>query len=120
MVPPWDIEGFSAGKCIHLSDHQIKCDVFQREMMAATEKLYPLLGKFKGGASWRNDAELFPSGTEGRRGVLNLSPAWFQQGHEVSCVSVADSSSAADFQWRRCSSALRLAQFSKSQPPWNG
>jgi hypothetical protein len=103
-----------------LSDHQIKCDVFQREMMAATEKLYPLLSKFKGGASWCNDVGLFPSGTEGCHGVLNLSPAWFQQGHEVSCISMVDLSSAADIQWRQCSSALRLAQFLKSQLPWNG
>jgi hypothetical protein len=87
MVPSRDLEGFSAGECIHLSDHQIKYNVFQREMMAATEKLFPLLGKHKGGASWCNDPCLFSSETEGPHGVVTLSSAWFQQGHEVSYFS---------------------------------
>jgi hypothetical protein len=76
--------------CIHLSDQQIKYNVFQREMMAATEKLHPLIGNCKGGSSWRDGTGLFPSGTEGPRGLLNLSPAWFQQGHEVSCFSLSN------------------------------
>jgi hypothetical protein len=50
--------------------------------MAATVKLYPLLHK-QGGSSWRLDKRLFPSGKEGPQGLLNISPAWFEQGHEV-------------------------------------
>ena len=64
MVPSRDLEGFSAGELIHLSDQMVTCTVFQREMMAATEKLYPLLGKSQGNTSWRNHTALFPSETE--------------------------------------------------------
>jgi hypothetical protein len=91
MVPSRDLEGFSAGEFIHLSDQMVTCTVFQREMMAATEKLYPLLGKSQGSTSWRNHTALFPSETEIPSGSLNLSPAWFQQGHEVSCFGMRDS-----------------------------
>ena len=52
--------------------------------MTATEKLHPLLGKRQGGISWHDNPALFPSVSEGPRGTLNLSPAWFQLGHEVS------------------------------------
>jgi hypothetical protein len=97
MVPSWDLEGFSAGKCFHLSNQQIKYNVFQREIMAAMEKLHPLIGKCKGGSSWHDDTGLFLSGTEVPHGLLNLSPTWFQQGHDVSCFSLSDSSLAADF-----------------------
>jgi hypothetical protein len=54
-------------------------------MMEATEKLRPLLGKHQSGALWRGDPANFASGTESPPGVLNISPAWFQQAHEVSC-----------------------------------
>lgn len=66
-------------------------------MLAATEKLYPLLGKRQGTASWRNDAALFPSEKKGPHGALNISPTWFQQGHEVSCFCKLGSSLAAGF-----------------------
>ena len=88
MVPSRDLEGFSAGELIHLSDQMVTCTVFQREMMAATEKLYPLLSKSQGNTSWRNHTALFPSETESPSGSLNMSPAWFQQGHEVSCFGM--------------------------------
>ena len=52
-------------------------------MMAATEKLYPLLERHQGDDSWRNDAAIYFTGTESPQGLLNLSPAWFQQAHEV-------------------------------------
>ena len=52
--------------------------------MTAMEKLHPLLGKRQGGISWCDNPALFPSGSEGPHGTLNLSPAWFQLGHEVS------------------------------------
>ena len=58
--------------------------VFQNKMMAATEKLDELLKPPKHGApSWRLDKTYFVSETESPPGVLDLSPAWFQQGHEV-------------------------------------
>lgn len=53
--------------------------------MEATEKLHPLLGKRQSGALWRGDADNFVKGTKDPPGVLNISPAWFQQGHDVSC-----------------------------------
>jgi hypothetical protein len=60
--------------------------MFQSKMMAATAKLYPLLGKakYQRGASWRGDPRNFTSGTENPSGSLDISPAWFEQGHEVS------------------------------------
>ncbi|KAN0139580.1 hypothetical protein V8E53_002609 [Lactarius tabidus] len=60
----------------------------QSEMMAAMEKLHPLLHQHQSGAHWHGDPELFPLGTEGPHGVLNISPAWFQQGHKVTCFSL--------------------------------
>jgi hypothetical protein len=89
-------------------------------MIEATEKLHPLLGKHKGGASWHNDPHLFPKETDGPHGVVTLSPGWFQQGHEVSCFSMSGVSLVADFQLRQCRNALRLAQVLQSQKPWNG
>jgi len=81
-----------------LSDHPIKYDVFQREMMAATEKLHPLLKNCQTSTSWRVDPEIFPSGLEGLQGVINISPAWFQQAHEVSFfLPIIFYYSAADF-----------------------
>lgn len=74
-----------------LSDRCIKYSVFQSGMMAATEKLLPLLGKRQSRASWRTppiDPVNFTPGTEGAQGVLDISPAWYQQGHEVSCFSL--------------------------------
>jgi hypothetical protein len=52
--------------------------------MAATEKLYPLLGKDKGNAMWCNNPEIYSSGTENHWGSLDISTAWFQQAHDVS------------------------------------
>ena len=66
----------------------IKYNVCQSEMMAATANLHPLLGKRQSGASWRSDPGNFPSGAKGVHGSVNISPAWFQQGHEVSCASL--------------------------------
>ena len=52
-------------------------------MMVATKKLYPLLERHQGDNSWRNDAAIYLTGTESPQGLLNLSPVWFQQAHEV-------------------------------------
>ena len=58
--------------------------------MIATGKLHLLLGKGKHQVrtSWPDDAGIFPPEAKGPQGVLNLSPAWFQQGHGVCCFSV--------------------------------
>lgn len=67
-------------------------------MMKATKKLLPLLEKFQEnspGTSWRVNNKNFPPWAVGPRGVLNISPAWFQQGHEVSCFR--SHHSATDF-----------------------
>ncbi|KAH9016575.1 hypothetical protein EDB84DRAFT_1256888, partial [Lactarius hengduanensis] len=55
----------------------------QSEMMAATQKLHPLLEKRPRSTSWRAGPEYFPSGLEGLQGVADFSPAWFQQAHEM-------------------------------------
>jgi hypothetical protein len=74
--------------------------------LAATEYLHPLLKESskklanrnskrrkKGskenssgskGSSWRADPTSFHSGKHIPEGWVNISPAWFQQGHEVS------------------------------------
>jgi hypothetical protein len=71
-----------------LSDHRIKSGVFQGAIMVATEKLHPLLGNRQTDASWRCDPDLFPPEAVGPKGLINISPAWFQQGHEVRCFSL--------------------------------
>ena len=88
MAPSWNLVRFSASESIHLvqSLHQIEY-VLQSEMMAATEKLHPLLEKRPKGTSWRLDPGYFPSGLEGLQGLVDFSPAWFQQAHEVSCLT---------------------------------
>ncbi|KAN0138006.1 hypothetical protein V8E53_004177 [Lactarius tabidus] len=103
VVPSQDFEGFSAGEYIHLSDNQIKYNVFQREMMAATEKLFPLLGKHEGE-------------TEGPHGVITLSHAWFQQGHEVS----ADFAKLAALEWLDaiCNCLMPLHWDGKTRRQW--
>jgi len=51
-------------------------------MLNETLKI-PRAGKKKVG-SWRSqDALFFPDAEEISPGLLNFSPAWFQQGHEV-------------------------------------
>ncbi|KAH9012488.1 hypothetical protein EDB85DRAFT_1900316 [Lactarius pseudohatsudake] len=64
----------------------ILTDSRQSEMMAATQKLHSLLEKCPRSTSWCLDPEYFPSGLEGLQGLVNFSPAWFQQGHELISV----------------------------------
>jgi hypothetical protein len=71
-----------------LSDHGVKSDVFQSKIMAATENLNSILEMGQTSTSWRDDPEAFPPETEGPSGLINISPAWFEQGHEVSCFSL--------------------------------
>jgi hypothetical protein len=93
-----------------LSDYSSKPDTFQSEIMVATEKLHPMLEKkrkkkkstcstgTKTGASWRTDPKYFHSGTQAPKGSINISPAWFQQAHEVSVSACGPSiRSAAHF-----------------------
>ncbi|KAH9014934.1 hypothetical protein EDB84DRAFT_1567921 [Lactarius hengduanensis] len=56
----------------------------QNAIMAATEKLRSFLGKKQTGASSRTHCENFHPGTDVQTGMITLSPAWFQQGHNNS------------------------------------
>jgi len=53
-------------------------------MLAAQEKLCLLLKISKNGSSWHDDEKNFRSEEDAPQGLVNLSPAWFQQGHDVS------------------------------------
>ncbi|KAH9069435.1 hypothetical protein EDB83DRAFT_2518599 [Lactarius deliciosus] len=53
-------------------------------IMAATEKLRSFLGKKQTGASNRSHSENFHPGPDVQTGMITLSPAWFQQGHNNS------------------------------------
>ena len=67
-----------------LSNRYGKHEASRNAMLLARERLRPLLEKsLRGGGTWRNKMEHFHSG-EGPQGSVNLSPAWFQQGHDVS------------------------------------
>jgi len=67
-----------------LSNHNRKPDNFYNAMLVAQEKLHPLLEKsLQCGSTWHDDLKNFHLG-EGPQGLVNLSPAWFQQGHDVS------------------------------------
>ncbi|KAG2353041.1 hypothetical protein BDR07DRAFT_1383602 [Suillus spraguei] len=61
----------------------------QKEIRAATDLLGPSLEKsVKADGNWRYNQEWFKQGSENvgsTPGCINLSPAWFQQGHEVGC-----------------------------------
>jgi hypothetical protein len=72
-----------------------KPDTLQDAMLGAREKLRPLLGKSQHGSCWRDDLEHFHLGGEGPWGSVNLSPGWFQQGHDVSASAHSIHFSAA-------------------------
>src|SRR5712664_2547371 len=59
----------------------------QKEIWAASDLLAPSLEKsIKVDSNWRTDQEWFSQSSENVEltpGCINLSPAWFQQGHEV-------------------------------------
>ncbi|KAG2368435.1 hypothetical protein BDR07DRAFT_1372205 [Suillus spraguei] len=61
----------------------------QKEIRAATDFLGPSLEKsVKADGNWRYNQEWFKQGSENvgsTPGCINLSPAWFQQGHKVGC-----------------------------------
>ncbi|KAH9044158.1 hypothetical protein EDB84DRAFT_1559115 [Lactarius hengduanensis] len=57
-------------------------DSRQSKITAATENLRPLLRSHQTGASSRANCENFHPGTDVPTGMITLSPAWFQQGHQ--------------------------------------
>ena len=59
-------------------------DASQNSMLAAWEKLCLLLKISKNGSSLRDDEKNFRSEGDAPQGSVNLSPVWFQQGHDVS------------------------------------
>ncbi|KAG2353132.1 hypothetical protein BDR07DRAFT_1383466 [Suillus spraguei] len=67
----------------------------QKEIRAATNLLGPSLEKsVKADGNWRYNQEWFKQGSENvgsTPGCINLSPAWFQQGHEVGYPEVSAS-----------------------------
>jgi len=63
-------------------------------MLAAREKLGPLLKTSKSGSSWRRDQKHFRSEGKRPKGSVDLSPGWFQQGHDVSIAYELYSSEA--------------------------
>ncbi|KAH9168201.1 hypothetical protein EDB89DRAFT_1834868, partial [Lactarius sanguifluus] len=46
-------------------------------------QLHSMLEKHPKGTSWGVDLGYFPSGLEGLQGLVDFSPTWFQQGHEM-------------------------------------
>ncbi|KAH8982775.1 hypothetical protein EDB86DRAFT_2834213 [Lactarius hatsudake] len=62
------------------------CLILGNEMMVATQKLHSMLEKRPKGTSWHVDPGYFPSGLEGLQGLVDFSPAWFQQGHELGAI----------------------------------
>jgi len=82
LVPSRNLEKFKTGGLTPLSDHIQKSDASQSAMLDAWKKLSPLLNLPKTGSSWHEDTIYFQG--EGPKGSVNLSPAWFQQGHDVS------------------------------------
>ena len=62
-------------------------DIFQSIIMAATEKLRPLL-KIPTSTSWQDDPKYYRPGTQMPTGSVNISPPWFQLVHEVSSFNL--------------------------------
>jgi hypothetical protein len=69
-------------------------------MSAVTAKVNDILRQPKPGAPWCSNNENFNSGTEGSLGVLDISPTWFQQGHDVCSVCHARFPSEGVIMWR--------------------
>jgi len=53
-------------------------------MLAVREKLRLLLRPTQSGSTWRNNPSNFNLGEDLISGSETFSPAWFQQGHDVS------------------------------------
>ncbi|KAH9027147.1 hypothetical protein EDB85DRAFT_2148689 [Lactarius pseudohatsudake] len=61
-------------------------DSRQSKITAATENLRPLLRSHQTGASSHANCENFHPGTDVPTGMITLSPAWFQQGHQAAAI----------------------------------
>jgi len=70
-------------------------------MMAATEKLRPLLEATHAGTSWRVDEDNFHPGPIVPTGVVTLSSGWFEVGKEVSSLACKALPFSSSFQLRR-------------------
>jgi hypothetical protein len=88
-------------------------------MTAATEKLYSLLTMdTTDGGNWRDDHRNYYDGKT-PSGSVNISPAWFQQGHEVSvfaCQTLSLSGSLFQMR-RRCNNTRKSAHHWTRQQP---
>jgi len=69
---------------VRRSNRSRKPDDIQNAMLEAREKLRPLLKMLPRRGSWRVNETNFQPGD--LQGVVTLSPAWFQQGHDVSAL----------------------------------
>jgi hypothetical protein len=67
-----------------MSGHSRKPNPSQNAMLVAWENLGLLVEILKTSKSWCNDAKNLCLGRKGALGLVNLSPAWFQKGHDVS------------------------------------
>jgi hypothetical protein len=56
----------------------------QDRIQGAAQHLKAELAKSMKEGNWRQRSEYFSDGIKLPRGSVNLSPAWFQQGHDVS------------------------------------
>ena len=80
------------------SGHSRKPNPSQNAMLVARENLGLLVEIPKTSKSWRNDAKNFRPRRKGAPGLVNLSPAWFQKGHDVSISAHKPYFSAAHFE----------------------
>ncbi|KAG1721814.1 uncharacterized protein EDB91DRAFT_1064239, partial [Suillus paluster] len=87
-----------------------------QEILAASDLLSPSLAKsVKVDGSWRTNQDWFKPSSENdgiSPGCINLSPAWFQQGHKVGSHEMAVSDSYTDQSGRI--SIARLAAFASA------
>ena len=66
------------------SHHIKRPNASQNAMLVARQKLRPLLDSSIRTRCWRDDLNYFHPGEVSLRGSVNFSPAWFQQGRDVS------------------------------------
>jgi len=66
-------------------------------MLVAREKLHPLLKTSKDSSLWRHDEKNFHPEGQHPQGLVDLSPRWFQQDHDVSILAHELYSLAAHF-----------------------
>jgi hypothetical protein len=67
-----------------LSNHIKRPNVSQKAMLMAWQKLRPLLDSSIRAMCWRDHPDYFHLGEERLWGSVKFSPAWFQQGRNVS------------------------------------